>query len=235
MKTLLRTRALCRDFVSGAETVRAVRDVSLAVPEGRLTVLCGPSGSGKTTLLNLLGALDAPTSGEVWFGGREITHLPEAERDELRRTRLGFVFQSIGLITMLSALENVEFGLRLSASETSGEPNGGEERRARAEACLEAVGMWKRRLHRPPELSLGEQQRVAIARAVAHRPRIVFADEPTSALDTHLGLQVVALFKDLAAKEGMSVVMATHNPHFTELADSLFTLENGRLVGGGAA
>jgi putative ABC transport system ATP-binding protein len=224
---LVKTRSLCRDFVSGPETVRALRDVSLAVPSSGLTVLRGPSGSGKTTLLNLLGALDAPTAGEIWFDGREITRLPEAERDELRRTRLGFVFQSIGLIAMMSALENVEFGLRLSAPE--GRAGNGEERRARAEACLEAVGMWKRRHHRPPELSLGEQQRVAIARAVAHRPRIVFADEPTSALDTHLGLQVVALFKDLAEKEGMSVVMATHNPQFAELADTRYTLDNGRL------
>jgi putative ABC transport system ATP-binding protein len=229
MTALLKTRALCRDFVSGPETVHAVRDVSLVVPSGRLTVLCGPSGSGKTTLINLLGALDAPTAGEIWFDGREITRWPEAERDELRRTRLGFVFQSIGLIAMLSALENVEFGLRLSAPEPPEKPGAGEERRARAEACLEAVGMWKRRHHRPPELSLGEQQRVAIARAVAHRPRVVFADEPTSALDTHLGLQVVALFKDLVEREKMSVVMATHNPHFTELADTLYTLDNGHL------
>jgi putative ABC transport system ATP-binding protein len=230
MKEILHTRDLCREFVSGPETVRAVDAVSLSVLRGKLTVLCGPSGSGKTTLLNLLGALDPPTSGSIHFDGRDVTAMTETQRDELRRTRMGFVFQSIGLIAMLSACENVEFGLRVSGEGRERGKTAVERRRERAETCLEAVGMWKRRQHRPHELSVGEQQRVAIARAMAHRPDVIFADEPTSALDTLLGLQVVSLFKELVDKEKMSIVMATHNPHFMELADTLYTLDNGRLI-----
>ena len=229
MKALIKTDGITRCFASGPETVQAVDNVSLTVPWGKLVVLCGPSGSGKTTLINMLGALDRPTSGSIRFEDREITGLSEDQRDELRRRRMGFVFQSIGLIAMMSAWENVDFALRLSAPENKIPTE--TERRERTAACLEAVGMFKRRDHRPQEMSVGEQQRVAIARAMAHRPTVIFADEPTSALDTQLGLQVITLFKELVEKEKMSIVMATHNPQFMELADTLYTLREGRLKG----
>jgi len=216
---------LCRSFPSGSETVHALKEVSLTVRERELTVLRGPSGSGKTTLINLLGALDLPTSGSIRFMGEEISALGEAKRDALRRSRMGFVFQTIGLISHMSAFENVDFALRISGFPAA-------ERAEWADHCLHLVGMSKRRDHRPFELSGGEQQRVAIARAVSNRPRIIFADEPTSALDTHLGLQVVRLFRDLVRDEGMTVLMTTHDPNLMEIADGIWSLRDGSLAKG---
>ena len=193
---------------------------------GRLTLLQGPSGSGKTTLINLLGALDTPTSGSVVFEGTRLETLPDVQRDDLRRLRMGFVFQSIGLIALMSALENVEFALRIAGCDPEG-------RRRRAEQCLAFVGLAQRMHHRPSELSGGEQQRVAIARAIAHRPAVIFADEPTAELDTAMGLQVLARFKALVAEEGVTVVMSSHDPAIVELADRVVLLEDGRVVDAG--
>jgi putative ABC transport system ATP-binding protein len=195
----------------------------MAVPERSLTVLRGPSGSGKTTLVNILGGLDLPTSGIVRFGDAQVSALGEKARDELRRTAMGFVFQGLALVAVMSAYENVEFALRVA-----GVP--GRERRRRAEECLGLVGLRRRMDHRPHELSGGEQQRVAVARALAHRPRVIYADEPTAELDTHTGLAVVKLFRDLVAQSGVTVVMTTHDPQMMELADRMYTLEDGRIV-----
>ena len=203
--------------------IYALKDVNISIQSGTFTILRGRSGSGKTTLINLIGALDKPTGGKIYFNGDEITQMPESKRDAIRRKEMGFVFQSIALISMMSAYENVEFALRVAGYNTS-------ERRKRAEECSAFVGLSNRMHHRPGELSGGEQQRVAIARAIAHRPRVVFADEPTAELDTHTGLQVVKVFKNLVEKEGLTVVMTTHDPSMVEIADHVYTLEDGEIV-----
>jgi putative ABC transport system ATP-binding protein len=225
MDHILEAEAVCRDFTTPAGTVHVLRDVTLHVPRARLTMLRGPSGSGKTTLLNLLGALDMPTSGRITMDGEEITAAAEAKRDLIRRRSLGFVFQSLALIASMSALENVDFALRVAGFDA-------RRRTGRAEECLTQVGLRARMHHRPQELSGGEQQRVAIARAIAHGPRVVFADEPTAELDTHMGLQIVKLFRDLIGDAGITVVMTTHDPGMMDLADAVFALEDGGIVNG---
>jgi putative ABC transport system ATP-binding protein len=223
MAGIITTHSICRDFISGKETINALKDVTIDIKPATLTILRGRSGSGKTTLLNLLGALDMPTSGKVTFDELHITELDEEKRDELRRVNMGFVFQSVALISLMSAYENVEFGLRIAGYEPS-------TRKARAEECLDLVGLTKRMRHLPFELSGGEQQRVAIARAIAHKPKAIFADEPTGELDTNMGLQVVRLFKKLVQTEGITVIMTTHDPSMVDVADQVFTLEDGVIV-----
>lgn len=223
MKDIIRAENIVRKFISGKETVEALKNVDLAIRQNTLTIFKGRSGSGKTTLLNLLGALDLPTSGRVYFNDIDLTMLPEISRDDFRRVNIGFIFQSVALISMMSAYENVEFGLRVAGYDP-------RNRKARAEECLTLVGLAGRMNHRPHELSGGEQQRVAIARAIAHRPQVIFADEPTAELDTYMGLQVVKLFKDLVNREGITVVMATHDPGMIEVADQVFSLRDGEIV-----
>ncbi|MCL2197697.1 MAG: ABC transporter ATP-binding protein [Defluviitaleaceae bacterium] len=212
-----------RSFPVGGGKFWALKGLSLSVPQSKLTILKGRSGSGKTTLMNMLGALDYPTEGEIIFDGKAINKLSVKKRDRLRRYDMGFVFQSVALISMMTAYENVEFSLRLSGA-------GARERNERARECLEKVGLTPRMKHVPPELSGGEQQRVAIARAIAHRPKILFADEPTAELDTNTGLQVVNLFKDLIESEGTTVVMTTHDPDLMEIADTVYELADGEII-----
>lgn len=220
---LFRTEGLSRSFSSAAGEIHALRNVSLSIPAHGLTILNGKSGSGKTTLINLLGGLDRPTSGKVFFEGQELSALSERARDKIRRTRIGFVFQSVALISFMTALENVEFGLRVAGCPAAG-------RRERALECLEQVGLSKRANHLPQEMSGGEQQRVAIARAIAHRPGAVIADEPTAQLDSTMGLQVMAVFKKLIESQGTTVILTTHDPDLLEIADRVFTLKDGMLV-----
>lgn len=220
---LFRTEGLSRSFSSAAGEVHALRNVSLSIPAHGLTILNGKSGSGKTTLINLLGGLDRPTSGKAFFEGQELSALSERARDKIRRTRIGFVFQSVALISFMTALENVEFGLRVAGCPAAG-------RRERALECLEQVGLFKRANHLPQEMSGGEQQRVAIARAIAHRPGAVIADEPTAQLDSTMGLQVMAVFKKLIESQGTTVILTTHDPDLLEIADRVFTLKDGMLV-----
>ena len=220
---LFRTEGLSRSFSSAAGEVHALRNVSLSIPAHGLTILNGKSGSGKTTLINLLGGLDRPTLGKVFFEGQELSALSERARDKIRRTRIGFVFQSVALISFMTALENVEFGLRVAGCPAAG-------RRERALECLEQVGLSKRANHLPQEMSGGEQQRVAIARAIAHRPGAVIADEPTAQLDSTMGLQVMAVFKKLIESQGTTVILTTHDPDLLEIADRVFTLKDGMLV-----
>ena len=217
---ILRTEHLYRSFQSGHETIAVLQDINIGIRRQSLTMLKGRSGSGKTTLINLLGALDNPTSGKVYFEQQDISALSETKRDCLRRCKIGFVFQSVALISTMTAYENVEFALRIARFDT-------KKRRARTEEVLELVGLEKRMKHRTQELSGGEQQRVAIARAISHHPAVVFADEPTAELDTNTGLQVVALFRSLVEKEGLTVVMTTHDPNMIELSDQVFSLDNG--------
>ena len=219
---MIETKKVCRAFpVSGEEPFMALKDVSVKIPEKSLTILRGKSGSGKTTLLNIIGALDAPTSGEVFFGGRNITGLSDKERERLRRQKIGFVFQSVSLIPMMTVYENVEFALRLS--------NYKGDRKMRVEECLHLVGLGKRAQHMPQELSGGEQQRVAIARAIAHAPQVLFADEPTAELDTATSLAVIKLFKDLVEKQGVTIVMTTHDMSLMDAGDMVYTLTDGSV------
>jgi len=223
MSIILKAEDIGRDFHSGRDVVHALKGVNISIDSETLTILRGRSGSGKTTLINLFGALDQPTKGKILFMDKDITLYSEEKRDELRRKSIGFIFQSVALISMMSAFENVDFSLRIS-----GYPKA--DRRKRVEECLKLVGLGKRMDHRPHELSGGEQQRVAIARAMAHRPAVIFADEPTAELDTHMGLQVVRLFQKLVKDEGLTVVMTTHDPSMVEIADRVFTLEDGEVV-----
>ena len=226
MQKMLQAKGVSRAFPApGGGEFWALRGINLSAPAGKLTILKGRSGSGKTTLLNILSALDPPTAGEVILDGREITALSDRERTALRRTQVGYVFQSVALIPMMTALENVEFALRLTRWPA-------RARRDRALECLKLVGLAQRAGHLPQELSGGEQQRVAVARAFAHRPKVLFADEPTGALDTNTGLQVVKIFRDLCAQEGVTVVMTTHDPNLMEIGDAVYELEDGELVHG---
>lgn len=221
--SIYETNMICREFKQGSQTIHALKDVSINIKKEKLTIFKGRSGSGKTTLMNIMGGLDRPTSGNVVFDGKDITKMHDFERDSLRRTDIGFVFQSIALISVMNAYENVEFGLRVAGKKSG-------EWAAQVKKSLELVGLSKRMYHKPHQLSGGEQQRVAIARAIVHRPRIVFADEPTAELDTHLGLQVVKLFKQLVTEEGITVIMTTHDPSMNEIADHVISLEDGEVV-----
>ncbi len=220
---MMRTVDVTRVFKAGREEVRALDQVTVGIPARRLTMLRGRSGSGKTTLINIMGALDYPTAGTVLFGDRDLTVAADRERDAWRRVHVGFVFQSIALIDTMTALENVQFGLRVAGFAA-------DKRQDRAQECLALVGLENRMQHRIQELSGGEQQRVAIARAVAHRPALVFADEPTAELDTAMGLQVVRLFRELIDRESLTLVMTTHDPNMIEIADRVYTLEDGRVT-----
>lgn len=225
MSIILSTKDICRDFTTGNNiVVNALKNINVDIEEGKLTVLRGPSGSGKTTLINILGALDKPTSGEVWFDGKDITEYQEKKRDKLRRYDMAFVFQSVALMSSMTAYENVEFGLRLAKVPFS-------ERDKRTREVMKNVNLEKRMFHRPGEMSGGEQQRTAIARAIAHKPKVVFADEPTAELDSGTSLHIVKLFKELVEKEGMTIVMTTHDPGMMEVANKVYTLEDGEIVG----
>ncbi|TLS49491.1 ABC transporter ATP-binding protein [Paenibacillus antri] len=223
MGDMIRARGVTRVFGRGGSAVHALRGVDLTVPAGKLVALRGRSGSGKTTLINLLGTLDRPTDGMIELDGVDTTRLTDRQRDELRRTRIGLIFQSYALVPYMSGLENVEFGLRLSGVTPSAS-------RDLAEKALSLVGLKKRMHHRPFELSGGEQQRVAVARAIAHRPKLVLADEPTAELDSRTGLSIVGLFRELVENEGLSIVMTTHDPAMMEIVDHVYALEDGVIV-----
>ena len=222
-QSLVSASKLERIFTIGSERVRAVHDVDMNVNAGELVMVTGRSGSGKTTLLNLLGGLDAPTSGTVTFQGQELTKMPERELTLLRRHKIGFVFQSFGLLPLLSAFENVELALRI------GEWKRGE-RQTRVEECLNMVGLSARAKHRPYELSGGEMQRVAIARAVAPRPAMILADEPTGELDLNTGTEIVNLLKQITRTEQVGIIVATHDIAITRVADWTRALSDGTFV-----
>jgi len=215
-------RDVKRAYRSGSTEFWALKGVSLDIVHGALTILRGRSGSGKTTLMNIIGALEEPTEGKVYYGDRDITRLGDMERDALRRRSVGFVFQSVALIPTMNAYENVEFPLRVAKA----------ARGPRVEECLRLVGLSSRSKHMPQELSGGEQQRVAIARAIAHKPDIIFADEPTAELDTQTAVQVAKIFRDLVDKEQMTVVMATHDISLLDIADTVYYMEDGRITDG---
>jgi len=220
---LVSARNLERVFSFGSEQIRAIHDVDLEVFSGQLFVITGRSGSGKSTLLNLLAGLDRPTSGTICIEDQDLSKLSERGLTQLRRRNIGFVFQSFGLLPLLSAYENVELPLRIADWEKG-------ERHRRTEECLELVGLGDRAGHRPYELAGGERQRVAIARALVHRPSLVLADEPTGELDSATGAAVFALLKDIAQKEKVAIIVATHDVAMARIATVIRELSDGTFV-----
>jgi putative ABC transport system ATP-binding protein len=220
---MVTVRGVGRTYGSGRSAVHALTDISFDVAPGELVALVGRSGSGKTTLLNIIGGLDRPDTGPVAVGGTEVTALDDAGLVRLRRDLIAFVFQTFGLIPVLSAAENVGVPLRLRAM-----PVADRERRVRL--LLELVGLADHTEQRPTEMSGGQQQRVAIARALAGSPRLLIADEPTGQLDTETGLAVMALIRGVVEAEGMTAVVATHDPVMIALADRAVRIVDGRLT-----
>jgi len=212
-----------RLFKLGSEDVLAVDNVSLEIAAGEFLALVGRSGSGKTTLLNLIAGLDRPTSGEVWIDGQRVDRMSDKQLNELRRHTVSVIFQSFGLLPLLSAHENVELPLRIAGVSA-------RERGRRTRRVLELVGLGRRTDHRPYELSGGEQQRVAIARALATEPRLILADEPTGELDSATAVAVFGLMRDLARSEGITIVTCTHDRLVMERADRVEELSDGRLL-----
>ncbi len=217
----LSAEGLHREYGRGAAVVRALRGVSVAFEAGTFTAVMGPSGSGKTTLLHCLAGMDRPTRGSVRWGGTEVTGLRERRLAELRRERVGFVFQSFNLMPAMTAAQNVELPGRLA-----GRPPG----RGEVRAALARVGLAGRERHRPGQLSGGQQQRVAIARALVSRPEVLFADEPTGALDRATGRDILDLLRAGVDLDGRTCVMVTHDPAAAEYADRVLLLADGLLI-----
>jgi putative ABC transport system ATP-binding protein len=219
---IIETINLGREYELGSELVVAVRDVTMEVHPGEFIAVVGRSGSGKTTLLNLMAGLDKATSGSVLLEGRDLAGLGEKELTEIRRHKIGFVFQSFGLLPLLSAFENVELPLRISGVRAG-------EREERARDALEMVGLTRRSKHRPYELSGGEQQRVAIARAMVTRPPLLLADEPTGELDSTNARSIFGLFTEMVREQGISVVAATHDSTLLAMADQVKEMRDGAM------
>ncbi|MGZ4300535.1 MAG: ABC transporter ATP-binding protein [Gaiellaceae bacterium] len=216
-------RNATRSFRRGDATINALGGIDLTIEQGEIVALVGPSGSGKTTLLQLLGALDRPTSGQVFFEGRDLNTLADNALADLRLRAFGFVFQTFNLIPTLNALQNVEAKVA-----PTGLPDG--EMRARSLALLEEVGLRDRADHLPSQLSGGEQQRVAIARALSTEPRVVLADEPTGNLDSGTGTEVVDLLTSLSQERGHTVILVTHDVDIAEKAHRSIRMQDGRLL-----
>ncbi|MFD5511827.1 ABC transporter ATP-binding protein [Streptomyces sp. NPDC090741] len=214
---------LHRSFGSGEREVHALRGVSFEVERGRLTALKGRSGSGKTTLLNLVGGLDTPTGGSVVLDGTDLAGLDEQGLLALRRDRIGFVFQSFGLLPVLTAVENVGVPMRMRKIPA-------KQREERARTLLALVGLADHAEQRPGELSGGQQQRVAVARALANEPALIIADEPTGQLDSETGRSIMQLLRAVVRSEGVTALVATHDPALIELADRVVELRDGRIV-----
>jgi putative ABC transport system ATP-binding protein len=212
---------ITRRYGSDNSAVDALAGVSIDVPNGEFVAVMGPSGSGKSTLLHILAGLDAPSSGSVSIGGREITDLSDRQLTLLRRSQIGFVFQAFNLLPMLNAEENVLLPLQLARRKPD---------RRWVEQVLASVGLTDRRSHRPAELSGGQQQRVAIARALVTEPTVLFADEPTGNLDSRSGQQILALLRDASKAHGQTTVMVTHDPRAAAIADRVVYLSDGVVV-----
>jgi len=222
-RPMLTVRGVSRTFGSGATSVQALRDVSFEVASGSMVALVGRSGSGKTTLLNVVGGLDRPDHGTVDVDGTEVTALDEDGLSRLRRDTVAYIFQTFGLIPVLTAAENVGVPLRMSRTPVA-------ERERRVALLLELVGLADHAGQRPGELSGGQQQRVAIARALAASPRLLVADEPTGQLDAETGLSVMALLRGVVESEGVTALVSTHDPVMMSLADRVLRISDGRVT-----
>ena len=221
---ILEMRDICKDYPMGKGVAHILKNVNLDVEEGEYLAIMGPSGSGKTTLMNLIGCLDVPTSGSYLLGGRDVTTCNNKQLAEVRNKELGFVFQSFNLLPKLTALENVALPLLYGGVKKA-------ERRERARAALETVGLSDRVDHRPDQLSGGQCQRVAIARAIVGKPKLLLADEPTGALDSASGAAVMELFRQLH-ESGSTIIMITHDRSIAKHAAKLMTIRDGVLSGG---
>jgi len=220
---LIRVQGVGRDYGRGSRAVHAVRDVSFTVTAGELVAIRGRSGAGKTTLLNVVGGLDKPSRGRVFVGEHEISAAGEKTLVGLRRGMIGFVFQSFGLVPILSAAENVGVPMRLARVDPA-------EREQRVAVLLELVGLGAHAAQRPYELSGGQQQRVAVARALANDPRLLIADEPTGQLDSETGRSIMDLLRAVVRARGMTALVATHDPALLDVADRVITLRDGQIV-----
>lgn len=222
---LLSVKGVERSFDVGGQKLRVLKGINLTLEPNRLIMLKGRSGSGKTTLMNLMGGLDRPTEGEIFFQGKPFHQWNDDKRTEVRRKDIGFIFQAYALMPLLSAYENVELSLRMAKKPRS-------EWKSRVTACLELVGLAKRMHHRPFEMSGGEQQRVAIAKAIAHRPSLLLADEPTAELDSQMAAQVMAVFREIVRTENVTICMTTHDTTIMEVADHVYEMVDGVFVAG---
>jgi len=223
MQTIIEIKDLVKIFKDTAQEVRAVDNVSLNISAGEFTAIVGPSGSGKTTLLNLIGGLDAPTSGSLYVDGKDISQLKEREMTAFRLHHIGFVFQAYNLIPVLTAKENVAFVMELQGKKRN-------EIDKRTTELLEAVGLGDRMDSRPAKLSGGQQQRVAVARALASTPKFVLADEPTANLDSKSAENLLDIMERLNKQEGVTFVFSTHDPRIMAKARRIITLEDGKVV-----
>ena len=217
---------LCRRFGEGDAAVDALKNVSVSFPKGQFTAIMGPSGSGKSTLMHILAGLDRPTSGSVMLDGVELTELDDGDLTQLRRDKLGFIFQAYNLLPILTAEENIVLPLTIA---------GHKPDHAFHASLIDAVGLADRLTHRPAELSGGQQQRVAIARALISRPAVIFADEPTGNLDSKSGDEVLDLLRQAVDDFGQTVIMVTHDAHAAADADRVVVLVDGRVVHDGGA
>jgi putative ABC transport system ATP-binding protein len=216
-------RDVTRTYGSGPTAAPALRGVTFAIGQGRLVALRGRSGSGKTTLLNVVGGLDSPDGGTVHVAGQDVTGMSERNRMRLRRETVAYIFQSFGLLPVLSAAENVGVPLRIAGVAP-------REREERVALMLAIVGLGDHARQRPGELSGGQQQRVAIARALASRPKLLLADEPTGQLDQETGKQIMRLLRAVVRSEGVTALVATHDPVLIGLADEVLRLEDGKIA-----
>ncbi|MEP7288835.1 MAG: ABC transporter ATP-binding protein [Chloroflexota bacterium] len=219
----IRVLNLERVYHLEGEDIHAVNNVSLEIWPQQMTAIVGRSGSGKTTLLNMIAGLDNPTSGEVWIGDRPLSQMDETARLALRRDTFSFVFQSFGLLPLLTAVENIGVPLRMRHM-------GRTERDQRVAEALDWVGLTRRARHRPYELSGGEQQRVAIARAIAARPQIILADEPTGQLDSQTGRRILDLMRRLVVERGITLVIVSHDPQVMHESDVIHEMRDGKLI-----
>lgn len=218
----IKTIDLTKTYRLGPSEITAVNKVNFEVNEATFVAIVGPSGSGKSTLLNLVGLNDYPTSGKIFIDDADASLLSNSKRRKIRLFRMGFVFQTFNLLPTLTALENVELPMSLADKPQ-------KEQREKALRLLETVGLGKRLFHRPKELSMGEMQRVAIARALANNPEIIIADEPTGELDSKTAKEIIALLFDINRKEKTAVIVATHDEKIVDVADAIYTIEDGRL------
>jgi len=223
MKKIIKIKNLCRIFKDSAQAIHAVNKVTLDISAGEFTAIVGPSGSGKTTLLNLIGGLDAPSSGSLRIDGKEISRMKEKEMTAFRLRNIGFVFQSYNLIPVFTAKENVVFVMELQGRKR-------EEIDKRATELLKAVGLGDRMDSRPAKLSGGQQQRVAVARALASKPKFVLADEPTANLDSKSAENLLDIMERLNKQEGVTFIFSTHDPRVVAKARRVITLEDGKVI-----